>query len=231
MVDATSSALEVGDEPLMLARRAGIPVCVCNDRVAAAERMLRDTDVDIILSDDGLQHYRMQRDLEVVVVDGERGMGNGFMLPAGPLREPIGRLRGADFVFINGGSQTIDGCAFELVPTGMVGLADLRAERLEQFAGRRVWALAGIGNPDRFYSTLAAFGIRAMPCDVPDHGRVNLADLRSQQPWPILMTEKDAVKYVDEPMDETWFVPVDVQIPSAIEARFMQRVRQVMNQA
>lgn len=240
IVAPDSTAADVGDEPLLLARRTGVPVCVCRDRVAAAETLVREANVEIIFSDDGLQHYRLRRDLEIAVIDGARGIGNGFMLPAGPLREPADRLAAVDFVFVNGGSGTsdgqglvgrgFDGHAFELEPSGVIGLDGVTTERLETFAGQRVWALAGIGNPQRFFTTLASAGIDALPVDVPDHGRVSLPHLRDQHAWPILMTEKDAVKYTDKPVADAWYVPVDARMSPDSETLVMRRIQQLLGQ-
>jgi tetraacyldisaccharide 4'-kinase len=240
VVAPDSTTAEVGDEPLLLARRTGVPVCVCRDRVAAAETLVREANVEIIFSDDGLQHYRLQRDLEIAVIDGARGIGNGFMLPAGPLREPADRLDTVDFVFVNGGSgatdeqgpdgRDFDGHAFVLKPDGVVGLDGASTERLETFAGQRVWALAGIGNPQRFFTTLASAGIDARPVDVPDHGRVSLPHLRDRHAWPILMTEKDAVKYTDKPVADAWYVPVDARMSPDSETLVMRRIQQLLGQ-
>jgi len=218
IVEPGSRAEEVGDEPLLLARRTGVPVCVCIDRVAAVEHLLRETDVTVIVADDGLQHYRLQRDLELIVIDGQRGLGNGRLLPAGPLREPVARLLEADLVFSNGRADGIPGHVFDLVPGKAHALLGSRELELKQFAGDRVWAVAGIGNPDRFYALLAEFGIDIEPVAVADHGIIDLGRLVAEHDRPILMTEKDAVKYPGISIVDAWWVPVDVRMPVAAEA-------------
>jgi len=218
IVGPDSRAEKVGDEPLLLVRRTGVPVCVCADRVAAVQHLVRETDVAVVVADDGLQHYRLQRDLEFIVIDGQRGLGNGRMLPAGPLREPASRLVEADLVFSNGRADGIPGHVFELVPDKARALLGTRERDLKEFAGDRVWAVAGIGNPDRFYALLAEFGIDIEPVAVADHGIIDLGRLVAEHDRPILMTEKDAVKYPGISIIDAWWVPVDVRMPVEAEA-------------
>ncbi len=213
VADAQSSAEAVGDEPLLLARRTGVPVCVCRDRVAAVQYLQQETGVTVIVADDGLQHYRLQRDLEFIVVDGQRGLGNGRMLPAGPLREPAARLAEADLVFSNGQTSAGGRHVFTLVPGRVHAILGGRERDLEAFRGERVWAVAGIGNPHRFYALLAGFGIDVQPVAVADHGRVDLEQLVAECGQPILMTEKDSVKYLKTSVADAWCVPVDVHMP------------------
>lgn len=224
MVAAKSDYREVGDEPLVLARRTGAPICVHADRVLAARQLVADSRVDVVIADDGLQHYRMKRDIEIAVIDGQRGLGNGCMLPAGPLREPPSRLTEVDIVMINGESDFTNGLRFDLVPTQALGLTGSAARNLAEFAGMKVWAVAGIGNPGRFAAMLESFGIDPILVDVPDHGAVSLAALQRQNDWPILMTEKDAVKYRNAPEQNAWYVPVDVQMSEQSEAFIMNRI-------
>jgi tetraacyldisaccharide 4'-kinase len=204
-----------------------VPVCVCADRVAAVQHLLRETDVDVIVADDGLQHYRLRRDLEMIVIDGERGLGNGRMLPAGPLREPAARLLEADLVFINGRVGEIPGYGFELVPDKAHALYETRSCDLGEFSGRRVWAVAGIGNPDRFYALLAESGINYDPVAVADHGMIDLDSLVAEHDRPILMTEKDAVKYPDQSVADVWWVPVDVSMADEAELAVTRKIEQM----
>jgi tetraacyldisaccharide 4'-kinase len=223
-VTAASRAEEVGDEPVVLARRTGVPVAVCVARVEAARRLV-EQGADVILADDGLQHYALARDLEIIVVDGERRFGNGLLLPAGPLREPVKRLLDAGLVLVNGGStQSADELGFRLRAVEAVALSRSERRLLASFSGQRVWAVAGIGDPGRFYATLRQHGIVPVSVMVPDHGRTDLALLRQQADWPILMTEKDAVKYPDCHDQAAWYVPVEVEMEDRIEARIMERV-------
>lgn len=205
LVAPGDDAAAVGDEALLLARRAGCPVCVGSDRVAAA-RSLAARGATVIVADDGLQHYRLHRDREIVVVDGERGLGNGRLLPAGPLREPATRLQAADLIVTNGGGNR-SGPGFTLQPGAAVNLANGDTRSLESWRGQTVRAVAGIGNPARFHGLLAAAGLRVVPVTVADHGRVDLAALAAESGDPVLMTEKDAVKYPRAP-GNCWYLPV-----------------------
>ncbi len=229
MVAGDSDPGSVGDEPVLLARQTSAPVCVCRDRVAAARRLIDDANVDLIVCDDGLQHYRLDRDIEIAVVDGVRGLGNGHLLPAGPLREPAGRLDQVDFLFLNGGNASVgrrpSDMRFELRPRPARRLRDGAERGLEAFAGRRVWAVAGIGNPGRFARMLRAADIEPELVDVPDHGTVSLRALRDAEPWPILMTAKDAVKYPPDDVDDAWCVPVDLELPASDESALLKRLR------
>ncbi len=227
IVGTNSRAKVVGDEPLLLARRTGVPVCVCSDRVAAVQHLLLKTDITIIVSDDGLQHYRLQRDLEFMVIDGQRGLGNGRMLPAGPLREPSARLAEADLVFSNGPIDGISAHVFGLVPGKARALYAEHERELGEFSGDRVWAVAGIGNPDRFYSLLKEYDIHVVPACVADHGIIDLEQLIARHDWPILMTEKDAVKYPGTSIARAWSVPVDVCMPAGAELAVAQSVNEM----
>lgn len=218
-----SLAADVGDEPLLLARRTGVPVAVCVRRARAA-RMLADAGVDVIVADDGLQHYALHRDLEVIVLDGERQIGNGRLLPAGPLREPPSRLREAGIVLANGGPPDLPWPRFELVITTAVPLAAGQPKPLEDFTGRPAWAVAGIGNPGRFHAALRGRGIEVHPVDVPDHGTFDIGRLRRESPWPVLMTEKDAVKYPFCRERDVWYVPAEVEMQGNAEEVILARV-------
>ena len=185
-----------GDEPLLLAR-AGVPVFVCPNRAAAGRALLAvHPDVDVILCDDGLQHYRLARDIELCVVDGARGFGNGLPIPAGPLREPVSRLAAVDAVILNGVGEVVPhehvfqmtlepGLFYPLVGAS-------QAEATRELAGMRLAAVCGIGNPARFFATLRSLGLSFSEHPFPDHHAFSVADL--PQADLILVTEKDAVK-------------------------------------
>lgn len=213
-----------GDEPVLLARRTGLPVVVGRDRVAAARALLEHAGVDVIVSDDGLQHYRLARDFEIVVVDAQRGLGNGALLPAGPLREPASRLDRVDMVLANGGPWR-DALAFTLRGDEARGLADDAGRPLESFAGETVHAVAGIGNPQRFFDLLSAAGMRVIPHPFPDHHRFGPGDIAFPDALPVLMTEKDAVKCRAFADRRTWYVPVEVSIDPAVLDRILTRLR------
>ena len=221
-VTGRSDPATVGDEPVMLARQVGCPVWVCIDRARAARRAAREG-ADIVLSDDGLQHYRMARDLEFCVVDGDRGLGNGWLLPAGPLREPARRLEEVDEVMVQGNSSQFSGLRFELRLDHAVRLDGTEQRPLRDFAGRRVLAFAGIGMPDRFHGALVNAGLEIEPVRVPDHGRVSVKKLL-RRGMPVIMTAKDAVKYPGCDGQDLWWAPARVVMSGDSSQRIIRRV-------
>ena len=223
LVQPDDDPAEVGDEPLLLRRRTGVPVCICPDRVAAGKRLLAEG-VDLVIADDGLQHYRLARDLEIAVVDGERRFGNGLWLPAGPLRESPGRLAEVDAVLLNGGKDDGDGTVFRVRIDSAVALDGGERRSLESFRGQRVRALAGIGNPRRFYAQLAAAGMEVIPVPVADHCRVSLAELFEHADTPVFMTEKDAVKYQPLAGCALWMVPMEIDMPAEFREFVLARL-------
>jgi tetraacyldisaccharide 4'-kinase len=203
----------VGDEAVLLAGHCRCPMAVGPDRVAAARALLEHHDVDILVSDDGLQHYALQRDLEIVVIDGVRRFGTGYCLPAGPLREPQSRLESADLVVANGIGGRRE-YAMRLKPALAWRLDDPRQRReLRDFAGTRVHAVAGIGHPERFFTALSGLGIQVIPHAFPDHHPFRAEDLLlTPDDHPILMTEKDAVKCRSFAGLQAWVVPVQAEL-------------------
>lgn len=210
----------VGDEPLLMERRQVCPVVVHPDRVAAA-RMLVDMDCDIIVADDGLQHYRLGRQYEIGVVDGQRGFGNGRLLPAGPLREPVSRMSQVDRILVQREPESDDlrlpplpegvpRSSFALVAEVARHVRDARAIRLVTFRGKTVHAVAAIGHPGRFFRLLQAHGIGVIPHAHPDHAQLAERHLRFEDGRPVLLTEKDAVRCRDVAPDNCWYVPVEV---------------------
>jgi tetraacyldisaccharide 4'-kinase len=239
-VRADSDPFEFGDEPVLLAGRAGCPVVVGRDRVAAARMLALEYSCDIVVTDDGLQHYRLRRDCEILVVDGMRGFGNGRCLPAGPLREPRGRAARSDLVIVNAGDGSGDGLhagpggdrraavaaddgpammCMALVPGDAVNLYHAGERRaLETFRGERVTAVAGIGNPERFFAMLRNLGLDPATQVFPDHHRYSGSDLAGLPAGPVLMTEKDAVKCRAWATAEHWYVPVQARPDTAFVA-------------
>jgi len=231
LVRESDDAAAVGDEPLLLARRTRAPVAVGRDRPAAAQ-ILVDAGCDVIVSDDGLQHYALSRDCEIVVIDAERGFGNGHLLPAGPLREGASRLATVDAIVVNGtgvgtgtgqpaggepgaaltawGGQPHRVFGMHLKASQAVSLLDSSARDLHAFAGQRVHAVAAIGNPRRFFRMLRSFGLQVSPHELPDHAAVESADIEFGDSLPVLMTEKDAVKCQRLARAQHWYVPVSV---------------------
>jgi tetraacyldisaccharide 4'-kinase len=228
-VTAGGDPRRFGDEPIILAR-TGVPVFIGRDRGAAARALLRaHGECDVILSDDGLQHYRLGRDVEIVVQD-ERGVGNGWLLPAGPLREPVGRPR--DATVINGpGEDRIESARvfrMNLAPEGLftVDRAQRRVEWTE-LAGKRAHAVAGIGNPDRFFRLLADLGVSASTHAFPDHHCFSAADLAFERGDAILMTEKDAVKCAGFAPDGTLELRVKARIDPGLCQFILERISRV----
>ena len=207
-IAASDDPLVVGDEPVLLARRTGVPVAVGRNRPAAAQLLVGDG-CDVIVSDDGLQHYAMARDCEVVVIDGDRRFGNGWLLPAGPLRETRGRLAGADAVVINGGRALCEGAlSMRLEAKTAVALQGGAVRPLRTFAGTCVHAVAGIGNPERFFNMLRSGGIEVAGRPLADHARLTREDIEFGDEKSVLMTEKDAVKCASFAGAHHWYVPV-----------------------
>jgi tetraacyldisaccharide 4'-kinase len=219
-----SEAAEVGDEPVLLARRSGCPVWVGADRLAVITALrAAHPDVNVVILDDGLQHYRLRRDLEIAVVDA-RGLGNGFLLPAGPLREPRWRLRTVDAVVANGPSRKED---FTMLLAGeeLHRMTDARDRRpLKAFAGQKVHAVAGIGDPKRFFLQLGAAGIKVQPHPFPDHHAFTPRDLEFGDGLPVLMTEKDAVKLRHAAQPEWWVLPVTARLDAAFGDWLLRRL-------
>jgi len=210
-VDTESDPGQVGDEPVMIARRTGCPVWVGPDRPASGEALLAADNCDLIISDDGLQHYALARDIEIAVIDGERGVGNGYALPAGPLREPVTRLQQVDLVIANGASE-LAGWEMSLALGELVNLADpTRRTALEALRGQRVHGVAGIGNPGRFFSTLRAAGVPVDEHPFADHHPFRREDLEFGDDAPVIMTEKDAVKCTGFARPQHWYLEVSAQ--------------------
>lgn len=199
-----------GDEPLLLARMTGRPVWICRDRLVAA-RAAVEAGADIIVADDGLQHYRLRRDFEVVVIDSERGLGNGHCLPAGPLREPAARLESVDFIVCNGDGPhcPAGGLGMSLEGRDAVRLEGGESRALEAFRGAPVHAIAGIGHPERFFRFLEGQGLEVVRHPLPDHGQVPDALLTPADGRAVLMTSKDATRCLHRPAAAgAWQVPV-----------------------
>lgn len=222
LVDRGSSAAEVGDEPLLIARTTRAPVAVGEDRVAAARRLLGAVPLDVLISDDGLEHMALPRSYEIVVVDGQRGFGNGRLLPAGPLRAPLGRLRKVDAVVRNGGQVQSGEFAMSMRVSGLRALGSERLESLSDWRGRRVHVLAGTGNPARVFETVRALGI-----DVIEHARDDHADHTEGLPefgdgLACITTSKDAVKLGSVP---GWYVlDVVADIDERLVTEIVRRV-------
>lgn len=209
----------VGDEAIVIARRTRCPVAVGPDRGAGVAALVDHAACDIVISDDGLQHYALAREIEIAVIDGVRRFGNTRCLPAGPLREPAGRLREVDLVVTNGIAGRGE-FAMKYVPTHAVNIAmPGRACSFEALAAEPVHAVAGIGNPERFFAMLRAKGLRITPHAFPDHHRYRKADLDFGDERPIVMTEKDAVKCEPFAAAHCWSIPITAELPEIFATR------------
>jgi tetraacyldisaccharide 4'-kinase len=220
-----------GDEPVLLARRSGCPVYIGRDRVAASRALLAaHPSCDVLVSDDGLQHYALVRDVELVVIDGERSFGNGWMLPAGPLREPRARLREADAVVVNGPARALEEIrtVFSMTLEGRLFHNLLNPEFVvgpEHFRNQRVSAFAGIGNPPRFFSHLHDLGITFEARAFADHHRFTAADVAFADADAVLMTEKDAVKCAAFASERQWALRVDAVPDPELGALVLRKLR------
>ncbi len=212
-VRADMSPALCGDEPLALHRRCGVPVMVDPQRARAVAALLQDNACDIVLCDDGLQHYALARDVEIVVIDGARGLGNGQLLPAGPLREPPSRLAAVDFVVVNGDAAAwplAHGMQLRPQPWQLL-CAD--ASAVAPVPPARLHAVAGIGNPARFFAALQVQGFDIVPHAFADHHAFTAGDLDFGDDLPVVMTEKDAVKCQAFARANWWQVPVEAELP------------------
>lgn len=231
VVDATSAAGDVGDEPLLMSQR-GLHVAVGARRTEAARALLRaHEECDVIIADDGLQHYALARDLEIAVIDGARGLGNRRLLPAGPLREKPARLSSVDVIVVN---EPVDGVqtrfrastfAMHTVAREFVNVTDAsRTAALNAFAGQRVHAIAGIGHPARFFAMLRALGVEPVMHAFRDHHTFTRDDLPDDASV-ILMTEKDAVKCAAFADARCWFLRIDAAVEQGLVDLVIARVR------
>jgi tetraacyldisaccharide 4'-kinase len=229
-VTADQSAAVCGDEPLLIVQRSGVPLMIDPDRGRAVRALLDSEPLDLILSDDGLQHYRLARDLELVLVDAARGLGNRRCLPAGPLREPVERLQSIDALLCNGAAgDTATTYAMHLQPVSLVNLASAQRVSLTHFpAGQAVHALAGIGNPQRFFNTVEGLNWRPVTHAFADHARYSPETLRFEPALPVLMTEKDAVKCRAFAEPDWWYLAVDAQLSPAFVAWLDSRLQHLL---
>ena len=230
-VDADTGAAQAGDEPVLIARRTGARVRVDADRAAAAAA-LAAAGCDIVVCDDGLQHYRLARDLEIEIVDGRRRYGNGRLIPAGPLREPASRAERIAFHVVNVGDGSQGEAGFGEWPMRLAArdatpLQGRRPRPLAAFAGQRVHAVAGIGDPERFFQMLRARGIAVVPHAFADHHAYRPQDLVFGSPLPVLMTEKDAVKCAGFAPPDSYMLPIDAELPEAFWTALLDRLAQL----
>jgi len=229
LVTAESDPTVVGDEAVMLQQQTGCPMVVGPDRVAAVKKLLSETDCNIVISDDGLQHYAMDRDIEIAVVDGIRQFGNRYCLPAGPLREPLSRLQHVDFVVTNG--ATIENnFTMHLQPGEIYNVANPSLHLSLEDCQDRAWhAVAGIGHPERFFFQLEHLGFRIHGHHYPDHFRFSLKDIDFGDNTWVIMTEKDAVKCRSFANERHWCLPVQAELDSDFSTALLKRLGRSKN--
>lgn len=219
-----SDPMIVGDEPIIISRHTLCPMVVAPDRVSAGNRLLKEYDCNVIIADDGLQHYALGRDIEIVIIDGQRQFGNQLCLPAGPLREPMSRLKNIDFIVENHGADTVN-YTMTLSQLYAVNLADSSQKRaLSSFIGKRVHAIAGIGNPQRFFEQLSSQGLSLISHAFDDHHPFKAEDLIFNDQKAILMTEKDAVKCQHFADSNTWYIPIEASISGKLDQHILQKL-------
>jgi len=208
-IDSQSEPQNVGDEAILLARQTACPVVICADRVAAAKELLTHSNCNIIISDDGLQHYRLGRKIEIAVIDGDRQLGNGYMLPAGPLRESEERLKKVDFIVQQGGEKHSSYFKMQLKGETLVSMShSQKAIPLLDFKNKKIHAIAAIGNPTRFFAALRGQGFDVIEHIFPDHYLYQQQDFNFSDSLPIVMTEKDKVKCETFADERFWYLPV-----------------------
>ncbi len=221
LVSAQTTAQQVGDEPQLIFQHCRCAVAVGPNRQQSIELLLSCSGCDIILSDDGLQHYALQREIEIVVVDAQRRFGNRLCLPAGPLREPRSRLDKVDLVLFNGGSSQQMSFAMKVVQCVGVG-AETKDRMLSSFRGQTIHAVAGIGNPQRFFNMLKSHDIKVIEHAFSDHHIYSESDLNFNDDFSVLMTEKDAVKCGDFVLPDHWAVVIEIVISAPAQQQLKQ---------
>ena len=227
-VSQKSDVAEAGDEPMLIQKHTHLPVFVSKDRVLAAKALVKKyAKTDVILSDDGIQHYRLRRDLEVLVIDGTRKFGNGYLLPAGPLREFRSKLKTVDAIVCNH-KKVIDG-SYLMKYTGhlLINLKTNKKIHLNNLSLKNIHAIAGIGNPDRFFDYLKTFNIVFNSSTFQDHYKFSKKDFRDMNDKNIIMTEKDAVKCQQFSRNNFWYLPVIAEVDSKFTDVILKKLRYI----
>ena len=223
----------VGDEPQMIFDKTGVPVVVDPNRVAACQSLIDQHVVDIIFSDDGLQHYQMGRQFEIAVIDSVRGLGNQKLMPEGPLREEVSRLEEVDLVVLNGeGPFSWSGSlSYRLCPSALRHLAsgEIKPLSVDVIGSKTVFALAGIGNPSRFFETLSALGFDLKTIPLRDHAQISQELLSQYRALPLVMTDKDAVKCQTKAPDNCWALSVEAEFTPQATEQLAQLLKSIVN--
>ena len=226
VVDNKTSTQQAGDEAVLIATKTACPVAASPLRADAVALLLETKNCDIILADDGLQHYALQRDIEIVVIDGKRRFGNNFFLPCGPLREPQTRIKEADFVIVNGGQAQDEEILMTLSASVAVNLVTHEQRKLTEFNSQNCHAIAAIGHPQRFFDMLVTFGLKTEDHIFADHHVFKKRDINFKDQLPVLMTEKDAIKCREFASDQHWTVPVQPQLPDSFFNPLLTLIKQ-----
>jgi len=234
-VTANSDAILVGDEAVLMAQRTGVPVYAGANRLESVAQLLQVHDCDVIVSDDGMQHYKLPRDIQIAVIDGIRQLGNGYCLPAGPLREKKERLDSCDLIVVNGENSPVNIThienQFEMNLSGkiLINLSTNEEKKLSDFNDQEVQALTGIGNPQRFYSTLEAQGLKLTKNSFPDHYAFQESDLSFSDDAIVIMTEKDAVKCKSliGNAKQYWYLPVTANLSNDFDESLLDRFKTI----
>ncbi len=224
-VFAHSNPQEVGDEPVLIAQRTRCPVFISPNRVVAGQALLQvHPECNVVISDDGLQHYRLGRDIEIAIVDGARRFGNQHLLPAGPLRESISRLMEVDFIIAQQFAQ-VDEYEMSVKGESLISLNHPDNHiSLISFKNKKVHAVAAIGNPQRFFTSLKDAGIEVVEHVFPDHYLYQKSDFEFDDALPIVMTEKDAVKCSNFAMENAWYLPVTAKLDPLFENKLNEKL-------
>ena len=238
-VTSKSDPYLVGDEAVLMASSTGVPVYAGANRLESIEQLLTEQKCDVVVSDDGMQHYKLPRDIQIAVIDGKRQLGNGYCLPAGPLREKKERLKECDFVVMNNDVMTINNRDekryFEMALIGqtLINLSTLEAKPLSDLHGETIQALTGIGNPQRFYTSLEDAGVKVIENSFPDHYAFLKSDLNFDEASTVIMTEKDAVKckpLLDNDSNKAkqyWCLPVTAKIPNEFNIALLTKLKEI----
>ena len=210
---SSSDSIECGDEPLLIKHKTKAQVVVAKKRSKAVEYLNHKYSLDVIISDDGLQHYSMGRQIEIAVIDGKSRLGNGLFLPSGPLRDSKKRLNSVDFI-INNGSSSDGEISSQLEAKGFINMLTNEKKDLSFFKGKTCNAVAGIGKPNNFFSLLESFGVEVISKSFPDHYQFEEKDLIFPNEYPIIMTSKDCVKCTPFASNQMWYLDVTAKIES-----------------
>ncbi len=227
-VTANANPAATGDEPLLMAKKTKLPVMVGKDRVKAGKSLIQHYSVNVIITDDGLQHYALKRDAEIVMLDAKWRTGNHLLIPAGPLREPLERLNDVDLVVFKGYVEQQHHYDFAIGGIHQLNHPGITKD-INEFRNQKVVAMAGIANPDSFFSMLSAAGMAIVKQPLPDHHEMTVADFEMHQEVMVLITEKDAVKCEDMQLDNVWVVKMQVVIPEKTTAAIEQLIQRVIS--